>query len=447
MMNMQHIRKTLSFWLALLAAGLLAFAGAAQAGVKIQHWQTASGSEVYFVENHDLPIVDLSVNFAAGSVRDTAEKSGVAGITRYLMTLGAAGMSDEKISNKMADVGAILGGDFDADRAGFKLRTLSSEREKAQALEVFTKILQQPDFPESVLEREKARIISSLQESATQPESISSKAFMTALYGSHPYSLDGDGEVDTVAKIKRDDLQNFYKQYYGAKGAVVAIIGDLTREQASAIAENVTGGLPKASAISPIPAVALPTKPVEQRISHPASQSHILLGYPGIKRGDPDLFPLYVGNYVLGGGGFVSRLTEEVREKRGLVYSVYSYFMPMAEAGPFQIGLQTKKDQAEDALKLVRETLDKFIKGGITETELKAAKANIIGGFPMRIDSNSKILDYLAVIGFYKLPLNYLDEYNSNVEKVTVAQIKDAFSRRLKPENFVTVIVGDPAAK
>jgi len=447
MMNMQHIRKTLSFGLAFLVTGLLAFAGVAEAGVKIQHWQTASGSEVYFVENHDLPIVDLSVNFAAGSVRDTAEKSGVAGITRYMMTLGAAGMSDEKISNKMADVGAILGGDFDADRAGFKLRTLSSEREKTQALEVFTRILQQPDFPESVLEREKARIISSLQESATQPESISSKAFMTALYGSHPYSLDGDGEVDTVARIKRDDLQNFYRQYYGAQGAVVAIIGDLTREQASAIAENVTGGLPKASAIAPVPVVALPTKPVEQRIPHPASQSHILLGYPGIKRGDPDLFPLYVGNYVLGGGGFVSRLTEEVREKRGLVYSVYSYFMPMAEAGPFQIGLQTKKDQAEDALKLVRETLDKFIKGGITEAELKAAKANIIGGFPMRIDSNSKILDYLAVIGFYKLPLNYLDEYNSSVEKVTVAQIKDAFSRRLKPENFVTVIVGDPAAK
>jgi zinc protease len=121
--------------------------------------------------------------------------------------------------------------------------------------------------------------------------------------------------------------------------------------------------------------------------------------------------------------------------------------MPMAEPGPFQLGLQTKKDQAEDALKLVKETLDNFIKNGITEAELKAAKANIIGGFPMRIDSNSKILDYLAVIGFYKLPLNYLDEYNRNVEKVTVAQIKDAFSRRLKTENFVTIIVGDPGAK
>ena len=446
-MNMQYIRKILTVGLALSTAGLLALSSAVHAGVKIQQWQTASGSEVYFVENHDLPIVDISVNFAAGSARDSAEKSGLAGVTRYLMTLGAAGMSDEKIANKMADIGAILGGAFDADRAGFKLRTLSSEREKTQALDVFTKILQQPDFPDDVLTREKARIISGLQESATQPESISSKEFMKALYGSHPYSLDESGEVDTVAKITRDDLQSFYKQYYGAKGAIVAIIGDLTREQANAIAESISAGLPKSAAISPIPAVTLPTQPLEKRIAHPASQSHILLGYPGVKRGDPDLLPLYVGNYVLGGGGFVSRLTEEVREKRGLVYSVYSYFMPMAVPGPFQIGLQTKKDQAEDALKLVKETLDNFIQNGITEAELKAAKANIIGGFPMRIDSNSKILDYLAVIGFYKLPLNYLDEYNRNVEKVTVAQIKDAFSRRLKTENFVTIIVGDPEAK
>lgn len=416
----------------------------ANAAVKIEQWQTSTGAEVYFVENHDLPIVDVSVNFAAGSARDTADKSGLAGVTRYMMTLGAAGMSDETIANKMADVGAVLGGDFDADRASFKLRTLSSEREKVQALTVFRQVLQTPDFPEAVLTREKARIIAGLQESATQPESISNKAFMAALYPNHPYSLDESGEVETVNKLTRADLQHFYQQHYGAKNAVVAIIGDLTREQAGALADEVTAALPKGGLVSAIPAVAMPTQAKEQRIAHPASQSHILLGYPGIKRGDPDLFPLYVGNYILGGGGFVSRLTEEVREKRGLVYSVYSYFMPMAEAGPFQIGLQTKKEQAEAALKLVKETLDNFVSKGVTEAELKAAKANIIGGFPMRIDSNSKILDYLSVIGFYKLPLNYLDEYNKNVEKVTVAQIKDAFARRLKPENFVTVIVGDP---
>ena len=438
-MSLKKIQTTLVLSFAMLMMSL-----SAEAGVKIQQWQTTTGAEVYFVENHDLPIVDLSVNFSAGSVRDTAEKSGVAGITRYLMALGAAGMSDEVIANKMADIGAILGGEFTSDRATFKLRTLSSVREQTQALEVFVKVLQKPDFPQTVLDREKARIIAGLQESATQPESIANKAFMAALYGKHPYSLEESGEVETVSKINREDLQAFYAKHYGAKGSVIAMMGDLTREQANQIAENISGNLPKASSLEPIASVTLPTQAIEQRIAHPASQSHILLGYPGIKRGDADLFPLYVGNYILGGGGFVSRLTEEVREKRGLVYSVYSYFMPMAELGPFQIGLQTKKEQADVALNLVRETFDKFLKDGVTEKELTAAKANIIGGFPMRIDSNTKILDYLAMIGFYHLPLNYLDEYNNNVDKVTVAQIKETFNRRLKPENFVTIVVGDP---
>lgn len=447
-MNFKNIKKIVVLNLTLLVLSpAVIFSKNADAAVKIQKWQTLTGAEVYFVEDHDLPIVDVSVNFAAGSARDTAEKSGVAGITKYLMTLGAAGMTDEVIANNMADIGAVLGGEFDADRAAFKLRTLSSEREKLQALDVFTKILQKPDFPDTVLTREKARIISGLQESATQPESISSKAFMTAMYGTHPYSLDESGEVDTVSKIKREDLQAFYGKYYGAKGSVIAMMGDLTREQANKIADDISSGMPQVAEAQPIAAIMLPTNAIEQRIAHPASQSHILLGYPGMKRGDPDLFPLYLGNYILGGGGFVSRLTEEVREKRGLVYSVYSYFMPMAELGPFQIGLQTKKDQADAALKLVHETLDKFMKNGVTEAELKAAKANIIGGFPMRIDSNSKILDYLAVIGFYKLPLNYLDEYNKKVASVTTAQIKEAFNRRIKPENFVTIIVGDPNAK
>ena len=440
-MSLKMIQKTLVLSFAMLMMSL-----SAEAGVKIQQWQTATGAEVYFVENHDLPIVDLSVNFSAGSVRDTAEKSGLAGVTRYLMALGAAGMSDEVIANKMADIGAILGGEFNSDRATFKLRTLSNAREQTQALDVFVKVLQKPDFPQAVLDREKARIIAGLQESATQPESIANNAFMAALYGKHPYSLDESGEVETISKINREDLQAFYAKHYGAKGSVIAMMGDLTREQANQIAENISGNLPKASSLEPIASVTLPTQAIEQRIAHPASQSHILLGYPGIKRGDADLFPLYVGNYILGGGGFVSRLTEEVREKRGLVYSVYSYFMPMAELGPFQIGLQTKKEQADVALNLVRETFDKFLKDGVTEKELTAAKANIIGGFPMRIDSNAKILDYIAMIGFYHLPLNYLDEYNGNVDKVTVAQIKETFNRRLKPENFVTIVVGDPKA-
>ena len=416
------------------------FVATANAAVKINHWQTASGSDVYFVENHDLPIVDVAVNFPAGSARDTLATSGTAGVTRYMMTLGADGMNEEVITNKFADIGAILGGELDADRAAFKLRTLTSESTKA--LETFKQILHKPDFPQVVLEREKTRIIAGLKESATQPESISSKAFMRALYPNHAYGLDESGEIDTITAMKREDLIAFYNTFYSAKSATIALIGDMTQAQAKAIADNIAAGLPQGSAVAKIAEVTLPTAGNTQNINHPASQAHILLGSTGIKRGDADYFPLYVGNYILGGGGFVSRLTEEVREKRGLVYSVYSYFMPMAELGPFQIGLQTKKEQAGDAMKVVNATVAKFIQNGVTEKELKAAKDNLTGGFPMRIDSNGKILDYLSVIGFYKLPLTYLDDFNKEISKVTTKQIKDAFQRRVKPENFVVVTVG-----
>ncbi len=428
------------FFKSVLTLLLIVFSFTANATVKINHWQTTSGSEVYFVENHDLPIIDMSVNFPAGNSRDTKQTSGVASVTRYMMTLGADSMNEEVITNKFADIGAILGGELDADRAAFKLRTLTDEQTKA--LETFNKILHKPDFPQSVLDREKTRIIAGINEAATQPESIANKAFMRALYGAHPYSLDGSGEVETINAMKREDLTQFYNTFYTSKSAVIALIGDMTEQQARVIAETTSAGLPQTPAVGKLPEVTFPQAANTQNINHPASQAHILLGYPGIKRGDVDYFPLYVGNYILGGGGFVSRLTQEVREKRGLVYSVYSYFIPTAELGPFQIGLQTKKDQAADALKLVNATVAKFIQNGVTEKELKSAKDNIIGGFPMRIDSNANILDYLSVIGFYKLPLTYLDDFNKKVASVTTKQIKDAFQRRIKPENFVTVTVG-----
>ena len=426
----------------LLAVVSLALPLAVQAALPIQHWKSNSGAEIYFVENHDLPIVDVSVNFAAGSSQDQPAKAGVAALTQGLMSLGANGQSDDQIANRLADVGANLGGDFDADRASLRLRTLSSEREKAASLAVLAAVIQSPDFPAEVLEREKARTIANLSEAETQPDSIAEKAFSAALYGSHPYALQDAITAETVSAISREDLMTFYRSHYTRNNVVVAVIGDLTHEQAEQLAEQLTSKLPEGAAMNALPPVPLPTQPNEVRIPHQAAQSHILLGYPGIKRGDPDYFPLYVGNYILGGGGFGSRLTEEVREKRGLVYSVYSYFAPLRVAGPFEIGLQTKREQTAEALKVVRETLKTFVDNGANAKELKDAKDNLIGGFALRLDSNSQVLDYLAVIGFYGLPLNFLDDYTKQVNKVTLAQIKDAFKRRIQPDKMVTVIVG-----
>lgn len=424
----------------LLALLLQGYAASVWAALNIQHWTTPEGSEVYFVENHTLPMMDISVNFHAGSAYDAPETSGAAAVTHHLMPLVAGGLEEETLTNRFADIGAVLGGSFDADRASFKLRTLTSEQQAA--LDAFTLVLHKPDFPQSVLAREQARIIAALQEAETEPDSIAQKAFMRSVYGMHPYSLDQNGEISTVQSLTVAQLRQFYQTYYTAKSAVIAIMGDLSTAEAKQIAERLSAGLPQGPAVAAIPPVTALNMPTVKKLPHPAMQAHILLGQPGNMRGDPDFFPLYVGNYILGGGGFVSRLTEEVREKRGLAYSVYSYFMPMSQLGPFQIGLQTKKEQADEALTLVKDTVQQFVDKGVTEKELAAAKDNLIGGFPLRIDSNSKILEYLNMIGFYKLPLDYLDSFNQHVSEVTVQQINDAFKRRIHPDRFATVIVG-----
>ena len=435
-------------YLRLSAVAVLLGAGPAWAILPIQHWQTAGGTRVYFVENHDLPMLDISVEFPAGSAYDRADKAGLASMVVRMLDRGADGMSEDEIARRTADVGAQMGGRFDTDRGGMALRTLSSDRERRQALDIFARVLRSPEFPRAVLEREKVRLIGALKESDTRPGTIAAVAFNRLVFGDHPYGLRASGEVATVEKFTRADLLEFYRRHYAAPYAVVALIGDVTRAQAEAIAEEVTRGLPPADgAEPPLPPVAELAAGATSTIAHHASQAHIMIGAPGMRRDDPDYFPLFVGNYVLGGGGFVSRITEEVRQKRGLAYSAYSYFSPLKREGPFLIGAQTQRGQAGEALAVVRATLAEFVKAGPTEKEVAAARQNIMGGFPLRIDSNRKIHENLAMIGFYRLPLTYLEDFVKNVERVTVADIADAFRRRVDPDRMVTVVVGPDETK
>lgn len=426
----------------------LLVAAPAHAILPIQHWQSASGARVYFVENHDLPMLDISVEFPAGAGYDQPAKSGVAGMTQRLLKSGAEDMSEDDVARRLAEIGAQLGGRFDADRAGLSVRTLSSERERRGAIDILARSLRAPSFPAEVLEREKVRLVGSLKEADTKPDTIVSRTFYRLAYREHPYALRASGEVESVEGITRDDLVAFHQRHYVARDAVVALIGDVTRAQAEAIAEEVTRGLPAAGEATPAlpPVVPLATG-ASRVVPHHAAQAHILIGAPGMTRTDPDYIALYVGNYVLGGGGFVSRITEEVRQKRGLAYSASSYFYPLQREGPFLISMQTRSDQAERALKVARATLAEFVKNGPTADELEAAKRNIIDGFPLRIDSNRKIHNYLAMIGFYRLPLTYLEDFVQRVERVTVADVRDAFKRRIDPGRMVTVVVGSESRK
>lgn len=424
-----------------LVALLLGLPLSAQAALAIQHWQTPQGARVYFVESHELPMLDIAVDFAAGSARDPVGKSGLARLTHGLLDQGAGGLSETDIAHRLADVGAVLSGRLDRDRAGVTLRTLSSAAEKDKALIIFARVLQQPDFPQAVLKREKRRLIASIREDEADPGNVAGKAFYRALYGTHPYANDESGDPDAIARLARSDLQAFYRTHYSAPNAVISLMGDITRAEAEAIAERLAAGLPRAAPVPALPKPA-PAAASATRIAHPSTQSHVLVGVVGMARNDPDFFPLFVGNYVLGGGGFDSQLMREVRDKRGYAYSAYSYFLPMREAGPFQLGLQTKLEQTDDALKVAQATLRQFIANGPSEAELVQAKSNLTGGFPLRIDSNRKILDYLAVIGFYELPLDYLDTWVDRVNAVDVAAVKQAFARRIDPDRLVTVVVG-----
>jgi zinc protease len=434
-------------WSARLRAFLLGLSALlvglpAHAVLPIEHWTTPTGARVLFVNAPGIPMLDVAVAFDAGASRDPAGRSGVASFTNALMARGVTGLDEAAIAERFASLGAERGGGAGDDRATLSLRTLTSPAELQVSLELFERILATPTFPAEVLERERQRSIQSLREAMTRPDHLAQRAFGKALYGDHPYGR--SSSVESVAQITRDDLLSFWSSHYSAPRAVVAPIGAISRAQAEEIARLLTARLPAGGAVTPLEAVTPLTRATVERIEHSSAQSHILLGAPAIAWGDPDQFPLLVGNHVLGGGGFVSRLYGEVREKRGLAYSVYSYFALSRAAGPFTIGLQTRRDQTEVALEVVRETLARFLREGPSAEELAAAKANLTGGFALRIDSNRKILDQLLSIGVNRLPLDYLERWVDRVNAVTLEQVRDAFARRVRLDALATVVVGAP---
>jgi len=422
-------------------AVLMCAGAAAQAIPEIQHWVTENGARVYFVPAPELPMVDVNVTFAAGSAHD-AGHPGLAKLTNRLLDQGAAGLSTDEIAVQIESLGAELGSGAERDMAQVSLRSLSDAAHLQPALGLLGAVISKPDFNKKDFKRERDRTLVALQRSEQSPSTVAGYEYFYASFGDHPYASRPTGTQDSIKQLKLKEIKDFYERYYVASNAVVAIVGDLDRKAAEALATEIIGTLPKGERAAALPPSPQLKSASEKRITHPSTQSHVRMGAPGMRRGDPDYFPLYVGNHVLGGGGLVSRLHEEVREQRGLSYSVNSYFSPMEQNGPYLLSLQTRNDQVDEALAVMRDTLDDFVDKGPTEKELIASKKNITGGFPLRIESNSKILNYITMIGFYDLPLDYLGTFNDHVMAVTREQIVDAYQRRVAPDAMVTIIVG-----
>jgi len=429
----------------ILAVALLLVSSLAAAVPEIQHWRTANNVPVYFIPARELPMVDAQILFNAGSVRD-GERPGLAKLTNALLEEGAGDWSADVIADRLDRVGARFSASSRRDSASVSLRSLVDPRYLQPTVETIARLLKEPTFAPDAVERVRQQMLTALQERAQSPSAIAQDAFFKALYGSHPYSSPPDGMPASVNAITRADIQDFHRRHYTAANAVIALVGDLDRPAAEQLANALVSGLSQGEPIPPPPPVPPVAANQTLRIPHPSTQSHILIGQVGVSRVDPDYYALYLGNHVLGGNGLVSRLSQEIREKRGLAYGAYSAFSPMRQAGPFLMNLQTRNDQVDTALQVAQTTLREFTANGPDPQTLEEARQNITGGFALDLAGNGKLASALAGIAFHGLPLDYLQNYISRMNGISLEQVKTAWQRHVQPDRSITVIVGGDSA-
>lgn len=430
----------------LLGLGVLSNAYAI---LPIEKLDSFKGAQAYLVQTKALPMVDIEVSIDAGDRYDPSGKSGVADMVAGLMNYGARGdkglLTEAQIADEIADLGANIGLSVGGERAILRIRSLSRKDLRDRAVQLAAAMLSAPSYDPKIVEREKQRTITSLREAETKPEFVLERRFKKSVYGNYP--LADSPSVQSVGSVNVNDLKQFHKQFYRGDRMIVSIVGDVDRTQAAEIVQTLLKQIPQSGqAIAKLPDLQRsPIEALAQRevqIPFDSQQAHIAMGMTAVARNNPDYFPLLVGNYILGGGGFVSRLMSEVREKRGLAYSVFSYFAPGKDNGIFQAGLQTKNDQAALALDVMSTTIAQFIADGPTPSELEAAKSNLINGYPLRIDNNRKLLDNVSSIAWNDLPLDTMDVWTKQVEAVTLEQVKASFQKYLAMDRMKIVVLG-----
>lgn len=413
--------------------------------LNVQTWNTAEGAKVLFVEARELPMFDIRILFAGGSSQD-GNTPGLALLTNAMLNEGVPGKDVGQIAADFEGLGADFGNGAYRDMALVSLRSLSAADKREAALTLFDQVIGQPTFPADSLARIKNQLLAGFEYQKQNPGKLAGIELFKRLYGDHPYAHPSEGTPQSIPAITQAQLQAFHAKAYAAGNAVIALVGDLSRDEAQAMAAKVSAALPKGPALAKI---AEPQEPAASigHIEFPSKQTHLLLAQLGIDRTDPDYPALSLGNQILGGGGFGTRLMSEVREKRGLTYGVYSGFSPMQARGPFMINLQTRAEMSAGTLKLVQDVLADYLKNGPTQKELDDAKRELAGSFPLSTASNADIVGQLGVMGFYNLPLSYLEDFMKQSQALTVEQVKAALNKHLSADKMVIVTAGPTVAQ
>ncbi len=437
------------FYKGLIASIATLFAVQAYAVLPIQAIQLSNGTKAYLIQTNAIPMVDIEISIDAGSRYDPKDQSGLAALTAAMLTRGIVSqggvLNEAQQADAIAELGASITASASGERTIVRARSLSKPDIFNPLLQLLVASVSKPIFDPSILAREKQRVSSAIQEGDTKPEVVLQKRFRQQVFGNYP--LARSPSVESITGIQVGDLKRFHQDFYRQDRVIVNIVGNVDPVKAKQIAEQIITALPaKGPAIPVLP--VFDRSPIEPesmrlvRIPFQTQQTHIAMGMTAIPRDNPDYFPLLVGNYVLGGGGFVSRLVGEVRDRRGFAYSVFSYFQPGRDTGTFEAGLQTRNDQADQALNVLQETVARFIEDGPSDAELAAAKANLINGYPLRLDSNRKLLDNLSAITWNQLPLNTLEIWTQQVAAVKKDDVRNAFKRHLDVRRMISVLVG-----
>lgn len=401
-----------------------------------------NGMVLLHVERSSLPIVQIRLGIRAGQLMETAPKAGLSSLTASLLREGTKSRSSSQISDAIEFVGGSLQASGGGENAMISLTVLKKDLDLGFSL--LADILLNPSFPEQELEREKTLVKAAIKRQLEDPGTVAAHAFARHLYGNHPFSMPAEGTGETLDNITRKDVVEFHRKYYVPNNSWMAVVGDITEDEIKTLIDRYLSGWNKGDTAIKIP--PLPAPPSETRvvlIQKDITQANIILGHLGLKRTDPDYYAVLTMNYILGGGGFASRLMDNIRDDKGLAYSVYSTFIPGSTIGSFRASLETKNESANTAISELLSEMKRIQREPVSRKELDDAKAYITGSFPLRMDSSSKIANLLVSVESFGLGMAYVYDYLEAVRAVTTEDIQRVAKKYLHPERYIMVVVAN----
>lgn len=410
--------------------------------MKIQSVKSPGGIDAWLVQEHAVPLLALRFAFDGGSAQNPIGKEGLANFLTAMMDEGAGDLDSTKFQERMEELAFRMS--FEDSRDGFygSFETLTTNRDPS--IEMLRLAINQPRFDADAIERVRRQLLSGLAFAAKNPNRVAGKAWSALAFANHPYGRPADGTPESVAGISREDLEAYRKRTFARDTLKVVAVGDIDATQLGLLLDRVFGDLPAKAELAPVAPVAPAAKDRLQVIEMDVPQSVVQFGMEGVAREDKDFMPAFVLNQILGGGGFASRLTEEVREKRGLAYSVYSYLQPYRRTAIFAGGVATKNEEVGRSLDLIRSELKRMADDGPTPTELENAKSYLTGSFALRFDTNAKIASQLLGFLFEGYGIDYIDKRNALVNAVTLDDVKRVARRLLRADELIVTVVGKP---